>query len=270
MTGGAGYIGSHAVLALRDAGETVVVLDDLSSGRRELVPAGVPLFVADIGDEASVGEILGRHRVEAVMHFAASASVPKSVARPLLYYRNNVAGTMALLAACVGAAVPAFIFSSSCAVYGNPERLPIVEDTDKAPVNPYGASKLACERMIEDACRAHGMRAAILRYFNVAGADPASRAGEWPQVPAHLLKIACRALAQGTPITVYGTDYPTPDGSCVRDYVHVSDIAAAHLAALQALRRGTPTFTVNCGLGRGYSVLEVLDLVQRASGRPLE
>jgi UDP-glucose 4-epimerase len=271
VTGGAGYVGSHAVLALHDNGTPLVVLDDLSEGRRELVPEGVPLIEGSVANTALVRDVIGRFAVKAVMHFAACANVRESTTDPLKYFRNNVTGSLALIEACVETGVADFIFSSSCAVYGQPDRVPIGEDTPPLPVNPYGASKLMTERMLADARQAHGLRVGVLRYFNVAGADPHDRAGEWPRHSIHLLKIVCEAVTGRRPgVTVFGADYPTPDGTCVRDYVHVSDIAAAHLRALQVLRQTGTSFTVNCGLGRGHSVLEVIDATQRVAGRSVD
>jgi len=270
VTGGAGYIGSHVVLALRDAGRPVVVLDDLSTGRRAAVPGGVPLVEGDAGDRATVSRLLGEHGIGTVMHFAGSIVVPESVEKPLDYYRNNTAGSLALLDACVRAGVGRFIFSSTAAVYGMPERMPIDEETPTRPINPYGRSKLMTEWMLRDAAAAHGLRYVVLRYFNVAGADPAGRSGQCSRVATHLLKIAAQAATgQRAEIQVYGDDYATPDGTCVRDYIHVSDLASAHVAALVHLEKGGASETLNCGYGRGYSVHEVLDMVQTVLGRPL-
>ncbi len=270
VTGGAGYIGSHAVLALRDAGRPVVVLDDLSTGRRAAVPDGVPFVAGDAGDPALVGRLLRDHAVGAVMHFAGSIVVPDSVERPLDYYRNNTLTSHALIVACVQAGVERFIFSSTAAVYGMPDRLPIDEDTALRPINPYGSSKLMTEWMLRDAAAAHGLRPVVLRYFNVAGADPALRSGQSTRVATHLLKIAAQvATGQRPELQVFGDDYPTPDGTCVRDYIHVSDLAAAHVAALEHLERGGGALTLNCGYGRGYSVRAMVEAVERALGRPL-
>lgn len=270
VTGGAGYIGSHVVLALGDAGRPVVVLDDLSTGRRAAVPPGVPLIEGDAGDRATVGRILQEHRIGTVMHFAGSIVVPESVERPLDYYRNNTAGSLALIDACVQAGVGRFIFSSTAAVYGMPERMPIGEDTPTRPINPYGQSKLMTELMLRDAASAYGLRHVVLRYFNVAGADPAGRSGQSSRVATHLLKIAAQAATgRREEIQVYGDDYPTPDGTCVRDYIHVSDLASAHVAALRHLEAGGGNETLNCGYGRGHSVREVLEVVEAVLGRSL-
>lgn len=270
ITGGAGYVGSHAVLALHDVGRSVVVLDNLSSGRRAVVPDGVPLLVGDAGDSALVEQTLQKHAIGAVMHFAGSIVVPESVERPLDYYRNNTLVSHALISACVRAGVDRFVFSSTAAVYGMPDRMPIDEETSTAPITPYGASKLMTEWMLRDAAAAHGLRPVVLRYFNVAGADPALRSGQSAPVATHLLKIAAQvATGRRAEMRIFGDDYPTPDGTCVRDYIHVSDLAAAHLAALEHLERGGGPLTLNCGYGQGYSVRAVLNAVERVLGRPL-
>ena len=270
VTGGAGYIGSHAVLALRDAGRPVVVLDDLSTGRRAAVPDGVPFVRGAAGDPALLDRVLRDHGIGAVMHFAGSIVVPESVERPLDYYRNNTLTSHALIEACVRAGIERFIFSSTAAVYGMPDRLPVGEDAATRPINPYGSSKLMTEWMLRDAAAAHGLRPVVLRYFNVAGADPALRSGQSTRVATHLLKIAAQAATgQRSEIQVFGDDYPTPDGTCVRDYIHVTDLAAAHVAALDHLEGGGGPLTLNCGYGRGCSVREMLDAVERVLGRPL-
>lgn len=270
VTGGAGYIGSHAVLALLDAGIEVVVLDDLSTGVREAVPPGLRFVRGSTGDAALLGGLLRRHRVSAVLHFAASLVVPESVARPLDYWRNNVANTLVLAQACVEAGVERLVFSSTAAVYGQPADPLVSEDTPCAPINPYGASKLAAERALSDAAAAHGLRVVALRYFNVAGADPAGRAGQRRPGATHLVKVACEAaLGKRPAVDVFGTDYPTPDGTGVRDYIHVTDLARAHVEALRHLMMGGEGLTLNCGYGRGHSVLDVLRAVERASGRPV-
>ncbi|CAO3439877.1 UDP-glucose 4-epimerase GalE [Azospirillum doebereinerae] len=270
VTGGAGYIGSHAVLALVDAGRPVVVLDDLSTGRRAAVPGNVPFVQGDAADPALVGRVLRDHAVGSVMHFAGSIIVPESVERPLDYYRNNTLTSHSLIESCVRAGVERFIFSSTAAVYGMPERLPIDEDTPTRPINPYGSSKLMTEWMLRDAAAAHGLRPVVLRYFNVAGADPDLRSGQSTRVATHLLKIAAQvATGQRDELQVFGDDYPTPDGTCVRDYIHVSDLAAAHVAALEHLENGGAALTLNCGYGRGCSVRAMLDAVERVLGRPL-
>lgn len=271
VTGGAGYIGSHAVLALRAAGRAVVVLDDLSTGDRGLVPADVPLIVGDVADAARTGTLLRDHQVGTVMHFAGSIIVPESVADPLKYYRNNTAASRNLIEACVTAGVGRFIFSSTAAVYGNPPTRMVTEQTPTAPVSPYGWSKLMTEQMLADVAAAHpSFRSIALRYFNVAGADPHGRAGQVTPNATHLIKLACEtALGRRTALNIFGTDYPTPDGTCVRDYIHVSDLADAHVCALEHLERGGDSLVLNCGYGRGYSVRQVADAVDRVLGQPL-
>jgi UDP-glucose 4-epimerase len=271
ITGGAGYIGSHMVHELVDAGEPVVVLDNLSTGFRFLIPASVPFVAGSTGDRDLVTKTIARHNVTAIIHFAASIVVPESVSNPLGYYRNNTMNTCTLLDIAVEAGVKQFIFSSTAAVYGNPERSPAREDAATVPISPYGMSKLMSEIMLHDAGKAHGLRFVILRYFNVAGADPMQRTGQSTAGATHLIKVACEAaLGKRPKMDIYGTDYPTPDGTCVRDYVHVSDLARAHSAALGYLRRGGASATFNCGYGRGASVLEVIDAVRRASRRDFE
>lgn len=270
VTGGAGYIGSHAVLALRDAGHRVVVLDDLRSGFAEAVPEGVPLVRASTADGEAVERALREHRIGAVMHFAASLIVPESVEKPLDYWRNNVCGTLALVSAMVAAGVDRMVFSSTAATYGMTGEEPVDEDAPTRPINPYGATKLAAERLIADAGPAHGLRCVALRYFNVAGADPEGRAGQRTLAATHLIKVACEAaVGKRREVAVFGTDYPTPDGTCLRDYIHVTDLAEAHVAALDHLARGGGSLTLNCGYGRGYSVREVLATVERVAGTPL-
>jgi UDP-glucose 4-epimerase len=266
VTGGAGYIGSHMVHKLLDAGERVVVLDNLSTGHRAAIPGSVPLTVGDTGDQRLVGALLREHRVDAIIHFAASIVVPDSVRDPLGYYRNNTANSRALLEAAVGAGINQFVFSSTAAVYGNPASSPVDENAPTLPLSPYGTSKLMTEMMLRDVAAAHPMKFVILRYFNVAGADPQGRTGQSTPGATHLIKVAVQAaLGMRPSLDVYGTDYPTPDGTCVRDYIHVSDLADAHLGALRHLRRGGENVTLNCGYGRGYSVLQVVDAVQRAA-----
>ncbi|HKS85717.1 MAG TPA: UDP-glucose 4-epimerase GalE [Pseudolabrys sp.] len=268
VTGGAGYIGSHMVHELTDTGEPVVVLDNLSTGFRFLIPTSVPFIAGSTGDRALVGELIARHRVTAIIHFAASIVVPESVADPLGYYGNNTMNTCALLDVAIKAGVQEFIFSSTAAVYGNATNVPVREDAPTVPISPYGTSKLMSEIMLHDAGRAHGLRFVILRYFNVAGADPKLRTGQATPAATHLIKIACEtAIGKRPKMNVFGTDYPTPDGTCVRDYIHVSDLAQAHSAALAYLRSGGASTTFNCGYGRGASVFEVIDAVRRASGR---
>jgi UDP-glucose 4-epimerase len=268
VTGGAGYIGSHAVLALKDAGWPVAVIDDLSNGAREIVPGGVAFFEGSIADRALVDDILGREAIGAIMHFAGSIVVPESVEQPLKYYANNTLATHALIDAAVAGGVKHFLFSSTAAVYGAPERVPIDEEDAKLPINPYGASKLMTERMLSDCSAAYGFNYGALRYFNVAGADPGGRAGQIGKGSTHLIKIAVEAaVAKRDGVSVFGTDYPTPDGTCIRDYIHVSDLAAVHVAALERLvANPNENLVLNCGYGKGLSVLEVLDAVDRANG----
>jgi UDP-glucose 4-epimerase len=268
VTGGAGYIGSHMVHELVDAGEPVVVLDNLSTGFRFLIPAAVPVVVGSTGDRDLVSKTIQRYGVKAIIHFAASIVVPDSVRDPLAYYENNTMNTCALLHTAVGTGVNQFIFSSTAAVYGNPTKIPVREDAATAPISPYGSSKLMSEILLHDAGKAYGLQFVVLRYFNVAGADPKGRTGQATQQATHLIKVACEtAIGKRAKIEVFGTDYPTPDGTCIRDYIHVSDLARAHSAALAHLRRGGGSATFNCGYGRGASVLEVIDSVRRVSGR---
>ena len=267
VTGGAGYIGSHMVLELLSAGEKVVVLDNLSTGVRAAVPAEAQLIVGDVGDQEAVTGLMRRHGVEAVVHFAGSIVVPDSVVDPLGYYNNNTVKSRALMAAAVAAGVKNFIFSSTAAVYGMPSTNPVSEMNELKPISPYGTSKLMTELMLADVARAHDFRYAALRYFNVAGADPMGRSGQSTPRATHLIKVACQtALGDHAQLSVYGTDYPTPDGTCVRDYIHVSDLARAHMAALRNLRNGGASDVFNCGYGRGYSVLEVIEAVKKVSG----
>lgn len=272
VTGGAGYIGSHAVLALHDAGWPVVVADDLSNGRRESVPDGVPLIEADVGDTVRMESVLKEHGVAAIMHFAGSIVVPESVADPHFYYRNNTIASHALIGAAMKAGVRHILFSSTAATYGAPETVPIDEDTPTRPINPYGHSKLMTEQMLRDCAAAYGFNYGALRYFNVAGADPQGRSGQVGKGATHLLKVACEAaVGKRAHVDVFGTDYPTPDGTCVRDYIHVSDLAAAHVQALEGLIAiPGESFTLNCGYGRGTSVLEMLDALDRVNGSPVK
>jgi UDP-glucose 4-epimerase len=267
VTGGAGYIGSHMVLALVDAGERVVVLDNLTTGFDWAVPEGVPLVIGETGDQACVAALIAEHGVDAIVHFAASIVVPDSVADPLGYYRNNTVNSRALIETAVKGGVRHFIFSSTAAVYGNPERVPVREDDPTVPMSPYGSSKLMTEIMLRDAGVAYGLRHVILRYFNVAGADPLCRTGQSTKGATHLIKVAVEtALGRRRKMDVFGTDYPTPDGTCVRDYIHVSDLVRAHSDALAYLRGGGAAATFNCGYGRGFSVREVIETVKRVSG----
>src|SRR3982074_1960689 len=266
VTGGAGYIGSHMVLALVEAGESVVVVYNLSTGFSAFLPEGVPLFIGDAGDENLVEGVIAQHKVQSIIHFAGSVVVPDSMRDPLGYYRNNTMTTRSLLNAAVKCGVNRFIFSSTAAVYGNPDRMPVTEDAPTRPLSPYGSSKLMTEIMLHDVAAAHGMNYVVLRYFNVAG--PKARIGLSTAAATHLLKIAVEAATgQRAKIDIYGTDYPTPDGSCIRDFIHVSDLAQAHRAALSYLRTGGNSVTLNCGYGRGYSVLETLEAARRISMR---
>jgi UDP-glucose 4-epimerase len=268
VTGGAGYIGSHMVRALVEANEDVVVIDNLSTGFSAFIPEGVPLFIGDAGDENLVQGVIEQHGVESIIHFAGSVVVPDSMRDPLGYYRNNTMTTRSLLNAAVKGGVNRFIFSSTAAVYGNPDQVPVREDAPTRPLSPYGSSKLMTEIMLHDVATAYGMNYVALRYFNVAGADPAARMGLSTMGATHLLKIAVEAATgQRAKVDVFGTDYPTPDGSCIRDFIHVSDLAQAHRAALSYLRGGGSSMTLNCGYGRGYSVLETIEAVRRVSGR---
>jgi UDP-glucose 4-epimerase len=268
VTGGAGYIGSHMVYALVAAGERVIVLDNLSTGFDWAVAEGVPLVVGETGDQSLVATIIKEREVDAIIHFAASIVVPDSVGDPLGYYKNNTVNSRALIECAVKGGVKHFIFSSTAAVYGNPERMPVREDDPLMPMSPYGSSKLMTEIMLRDASLAHGLKHVILRYFNVAGADPEGRTGQSTKGATHLIKVAVEtALGRRDKMDIFGTDYPTPDGTCVRDYIHVADLAAAHLDALRYLRAGGASITANCGYGKGYSVREVVDTVKQVAGR---
>ena len=267
VTGGAGYIGSHMVLALLDAGEQVVVIDNLTTGFRDAVPAGVSFVQGDFGDEVLMRDLIGQHGVDAIAHFAAKIVVPESVSHPLDYYLNNTAKARSLIQAAVEGGVGAFIFSSTAAVYGETGNEPVTEETPLAPVSPYGRSKLMVEWMLADAAAAHGLRYVTLRYFNVAGADPAGRSGQSTRDATHLIKVAVQAaLGRRSALSVYGTDYPTPDGTCLRDYIQVTDLVQAHMDALRYLRSGGESLTCNCGYKRGYSVREVVHVVKAVSG----
>src|SRR3954452_22015968 len=268
VTGGAGYIGSHTVLALAEAGEDVVVIDDLSTGFSAYLPEGVPLFIGDAGDENLLEGVIAQHNIESIIHFAGSVVVPESMRDPLGYYHNNFTTARNLLNIAVKRGINRFIFSSTAAVYGNPDQVPVSEQAPTRPLSPYGSSKLMTEIMLHDVASAHDMNYVVLRYFNVAGADPQARIGLATVGATHLLKIAVEAATgQRAKIDVFGTDYPTPDGSCIRDFIHVSDLAQAHRAALSYLRAGGVSTTLNCGYGHGYSVLETVEAVRRVSGR---
>jgi len=272
VTGGAGYIGSHAVLALKDAGWHVAVVDDLSNGSRSVVPDDVPFYQGSIAERVLVDSIIDECGIGAIMHFAGSIVVPESVEHPLKYYANNTLASHSLISAAVDAGVKHILFSSTAAVYGAPSQVPIVEDDPKLPINPYGASKLMTERMLADAAAAHPFNYGALRYFNVAGADPKGRSGQIGKGSTHLIKIACEAAVGKRPhVAVYGNDYPTPDGTCIRDYIHVSDLAAAHVAALEWLvEHPQENLAMNCGYGKGLSVLQVLDAVDRLTNQPVK
>jgi UDP-glucose 4-epimerase len=268
VTGGAGYIGSHMVLALLDAGEDVVVLDNLSTGFRRAVPTSAEFVAGDAGDRDLLLRLFLTHRIDAVIHFAGSIVVPESIVDPLRYYGNNTCASRTLIAASVEAKIPHFIFSSTAAVYGMPEKNPVAEDARLSPISPYGTSKLMTELMLRDTAAAHDLRYVALRYFNVAGADPQGRSGQSTARATHLVKVACEtALGERPCLEVFGTDYPTPDGTCIRDYIHVSDLARAHLDALRYLRDGGKSEVLNCGYGAGFSVLEVIASVKRVSQR---
>ena len=267
VTGGAGFIGSHMVLELLDAGEDVLVLDNLSTGFRSAVPDAAKFVEGDIGDHNLVRRLLLRNSVDAIMHFAGSIVVPDSVTDPLGYYLNNTCKSRSLIATAVEIKVPNFIFSSTAAVYGTPEVNPITESARVEPISPYGSSKLMTEIMLRDTAQAHALRYVALRYFNVAGADPQGRSGQSTPRATHLIKVAAEAaLGQRPYLEVFGTDYPTPDGTCVRDFIHVTDLTRAHLAALDYLRRGGASEVMNCGYGKGFSVLEVINAMKRAAG----
>jgi UDP-glucose 4-epimerase len=271
VTGGAGYIGSHAVIALKDAGWPVAVVDNLSNGTREVVPEDAPFYEGSIGDRDLVGRIIAEQNVGAIMHFAGSIVVPESLEKPLEYYANNTIATHSLISAAVAGGVKHILFSSTAAVYGAPERVPIEEGDPKLPINPYGQSKLMTEHMLRDASAAHPFNYGALRYFNVAGADPEMRTGQIGKGSTHLIKIAVEAaVGKRDHVSVFGTDYPTEDGTCVRDYVHVSDLADAHVVALGYLVDHPDTnLTLNCGYGKGLSVLEVLDALDKVNGTPV-
>jgi len=272
VTGGAGYIGSHAVLALLDAGWRVVVIDNLVTGFRWAVPDAAVFAEGDIADQALVGRLIAEHGIRAIIHFAGSIVVPESVENPLKYYENNTVKSRSLIESAVKGGVRHFIFSSTAATYGIPEQVPITETTRTQPINPYGWSKLMTERMLTDVAAAHPLNFCALRYFNVAGADPKGRSGQSTAGATHLIKVAVEAaIGKRSHVSVYGTDYDTPDGTGVRDYIHVSDLAAAHVDALEKLIE-TPgeSYVMNCGYGRGFSVLEVLDAVDRVTNMRIE
>jgi UDP-glucose 4-epimerase len=272
VTGGAGYIGSHAVLALLDAGWRVAVIDNLVTGFRFAVPDSVPFYQGDIEDQGLLAQIFAEQGIRAIMHFAGSVVVPESVEDPLSYYHNNTVKTRSLIAAAVAAGLPHFIFSSTAATYGIPESSPVAEDAPQRPINPYGWSKLMTERMLSDVSVAHPLNYCALRYFNVAGADPQGRSGQATEGATHLIKVAVEAaLGKRSHVSVFGTDYDTPDGTGVRDYIHVSDLATAHVLALEMLiAEPRESLTMNCGYGRGFSVLEVLEAVDRLTNSSID
>lgn len=267
VTGGAGYIGSHMALELVDAGEDVVVLDNLSTGYRRSVPAGATFVEGNVGDSELVSRLLRDYEIDAILHFAGSIVVPDSVTDPLGYYLNNTCNSRTLLACAVAAKIPNFIFSSTAAVYGIPEINPVTETAVLQPISPYGSSKLMTETMLRDTAKAHPLRFVALRYFNVAGADPKGRSGQSTPRATHLIKVASEtALGMRPSLEIYGTDYETPDGTCIRDYIHVTDLVRAHLDALRYLRAGGESIVLNCGYGKGFSVLDVVEAVKRAAG----
>jgi UDP-glucose 4-epimerase len=270
VTGGAGYIGSHMAYALTDRGEKVVVLDNLSTGNRSLVSEKATLVEGEVADRALVRRLIAEHAVGAVIHFAGSIVVPDSVAEPLAYYANNTVASRALMEACVESGVKNFIFSSTATVYAVDARQPLAETEPTVPISPYARSKLMTEWMLEDASKAHDFRHMVLRYFNVAGADPKGRTGQSSPRATHLIKRAAQvALGRVPHLDIFGTDYPTKDGTGVRDYIHVNDLVAAHLLALDALRGGAPSSTFNCGYGHGASVRDVVSTVEKVIGRKL-
>jgi UDP-glucose 4-epimerase len=272
VTGGAGYIGSHAVLALREAGYEVVILDNLVYGHRDIVETvlKVELIEGDIADRALLDKIFKTREFAAVMHFAAYAYVGESVSQPAKYYRNNVAGTLTLLEAMCDAGIKNFVFSSTCATYGVPEQIPVLEDQPQQPINPYGMSKLMVEHILDDFDRAYGLRSVRFRYFNAAGADPEGRLGEDHSPETHILPLVLlTALGKRESISIYGTDYDTPDGTCLRDYIHVSDLAQAHILGLEYLLNGGSTEVFNLGNGQGFSIREVIEAARVVTSRPI-
>jgi UDP-glucose 4-epimerase len=270
ISGGAGYIGSHMVLAALHRGGEVVVLDNLSTGHRSLVAEGAHFHQGDVGDQALLRRLFRDYSVTAVIHFAGSIVVPESVSKPLDYYANNTVASRSLIEACVQSGVKQFIFSSTAAVYGLPEHNPVTETTKPMPINPYGRSKLMTEWMLEDAARAHDLRYVTLRYFNVAGADSAGRTGQSTPNATHLIKRACQAALGRLPVLdIFGTNFPTRDGTGVRDYIHVSDLVAAHALALDHLEQGGTSAVLNCGYGHGFSVREVIETVSKVTGQKI-
>jgi UDP-glucose 4-epimerase len=271
VTGGTGYIGSHVALALHTAGRKTVILGNRPFPQQADIPPNIPLVIGDAGDEALLDDIFKKHKVADVIHLAAKIVVPESLADPLAYYQNNTSKTRNLLEACVRNEVQNFVLSSSAAVYGDPSINPVREDSPLAPVSPYGASKMMAERMLQDTGAAYGLNFIALRYFNVAGADPKARIGQVGDKSTHLIKIAVEAaLGTRAKIQVYGTDYPTKDGTCVRDYIHVTDLSDFHLAALEHLQKGGISRIFNCGYGKGFSVREVIGTVEKVSGKKIK
>ena len=271
VTGGAGYIGSHAVLALKDAGWSVAIIDDLSNGSRLVIPDDVPFYEGNIADAPLVKRIFAEQKIGAIMHFAGSIVVPESVEKPLLYFLNNTIATHALVSAAVESGVGHILFSSTAAVYGSPKRVPIDEEDPKEPINPYGASKLMSERMLADSSAAYSLNYGALRYFNVSGADSDLRSGQIGKGSTHLIKVAVEAaVGKRDHVDVFGDDYPTRDGTCIRDYIHVSDLADAHVLALERLvEKPDENLVLNCGYGKGLSVLDVLDAIDRVADKPV-
>lgn len=270
VTGGAGYIGSHVVHALHEGGIPVAVVDNMSTGVRAFVPSDIPFLVADVADHKAVKSFITDHNCRQVIHLAGSVSVEESIKNPLKYYRNNTAASMALIEACIESEVERFVFSSSAAVYGNPNEMHVREDMTPRPISPYGRSKLMTEQMLEDVSKSHGIKFAALRYFNVAGADPQGRCGLVTENSTHLIKVLSEtALGARDTFIIYGDDYDTPDGTCIRDYIHVSDLAQAHLAAMNYLSEGESSI-INLGYGHGYSVREVVDAFEGILGTRLD
>ena len=270
VTGGAGYIGSHVVLALREVGYPVAVIDDLSAGNPLLIPNDVPLVIGEVSDQNIIRDVLSRYKVSSVLHFAGSIVVSESVHDPLKYYANNTDSSRRLLESCHNCGIQNFVFSSTAAVYGNPIESPVSEEAVLAPINPYGASKMMFERILTDTAHISNMNFAILRYFNVSGADPSGRSGQLGENSTHLIRVSTEvALGKRDGMSVYGTDYKTPDGTCIRDFVHVSDLADAHVLALEYLSSNCKSIILNCGYGRGYSVRQVLDTVEKLAGKKI-
>lgn len=270
VTGGAGYIGNHMVLALQNTGQSVVIIDNLTTGFRWAVPHTVPFVEGDIGDDELVSDVIAKHNVDTVAHFAGSIVVPESIADPLGYYHNNTVNSRNLIETCVKSGVKHMIFSSTAAVYGIPETNAVTEESPQVPISPYGASKLMTEWMLRDTAAVHDFDYVALRYFNVAGADPKGRSGQSNPAATHLLKVLMRtALGISSEMKIFGRDYDTPDGTCIRDYIHISDLILAHMDALAYLRKGGKSDVFNCGYGHGCSVLEVIDAVERVLGRKI-